>query len=367
MNKIFTILVSLIFANILLADPNGPSGELLIKFLTGTPIGTFKVSVSSTDYSWHWENNTVVIDNDLFSHTDSNKTYYTFGSPKTSNGHGDYRISWGLFTFTITTNTGLSSTFQLDLRDENWAEYYYPSHDTYILINDASNEFYISISEVGGEKIDNGAFIELWDLWELTPIQSNFKIPVTLKNRIEGGPSTDFGALWANNHQVPSGSVEGFKYDITKNVEHHTIETNYNNERKYSFKWIPIQVDFTNNVYGSSTNFTIQVTPLPKDVTRNFKTVWPLKIKNVSIESVSTESFGDIYFKDPTTDNQFHLYLASGENGFEKNEAFENLEVDPGNGNLQRYSVKAVSTIPYNGRNYYWYRGNLIQTHQQIF
>ncbi len=135
----------------------------------------------------------------------------------------------------------------------------------------------------------------------------------------------------------------------------------------YSFKWIPIQVDFTNNVYGSSTNFTIQVTPLPKDVTRNFKTVWLLKIKNVSIESVSTESFGDIYFKDPTTDNQFHLYLASGENGFEKNEAFENLEVDPGNGNLQRYSVKAVSTIPYNGRNYYWYRGNLIQTHQQIF
>ncbi|MCU0345286.1 MAG: hypothetical protein MUF28_15875 [Ignavibacterium sp.] len=126
MNKIITILVYLIFANIVSADPNDLGGELLIKFLPGTNQGTFSVSVSSADpdnYSWHWENNTVVLDNSFFSHSVSDKTVYTFGSPKTEIGHGDYRISWGLFTFIIITNTGLSRTFKLDLRDEKWAEF----------------------------------------------------------------------------------------------------------------------------------------------------------------------------------------------------------------------------------------------------
>ncbi len=345
----FSILVCLIFANSALADPGGPAGELLIKFLPNTTIGTFSVGVSSTDYSWHWENNTVVLDNYLFSHTVSGKTIYTFGSPKTGDGHGDYRISWGLFTFTITTNTGLSRTFQLDLRDEKWAELYLPSHDTYIFIDDDSDQFYLSKSSSGGgTQISNGALIKLWVHWDLLPLQTNFKIPVTLKNRIEEGPSTDFGSLWANNHEVLSGNPEGFKFNSVKNVQHYTIETNYNNERKYSFKWIPTQVDFTSNIYGSSTNFTIQVTPLTKDITRNFRTVWPLTIKNLLPEVGGTNSYGEIFFKDPTTDNQFHQYPSTGENGFEKNEAFENLEVDPGNGNLQRYSLKAVSPISQN-------------------
>lgn len=284
MKKTFTILVYLIFANVILADPNGPGGELLIKFLPGTQIGTFSLSVSSTDYSWHWENNTVLPDNSFFSHTVSDKTVYTFGAPKTNIGHGNYRISWGLFTFTITTYTGLSLTFQLDLRDENWAELYYPSHDTYIFIDDDSDKFYMSKSSGGGgEQISNGAFIELWEFWNIVPLQSNFIIPlITLQNRIEDGPSTDFGSLWANNHEVPSGNGEEFTPGITNSVQHYTLQTYYQNERKYSFKWTKsdnISAVQGQNFFNQIFDFTFPVDYSTKSITRNFKTVYPLTIK----------------------------------------------------------------------------------------
>lgn len=364
MKKIFTILIFFICANIQLADPNGPAGELLIKFLPGTTIGTFSLSVSSADYSWHWENNRVMPDNSFFSHTVSGKAVYTFGSPKTNTGHGDYRISWGLFTFSITTNTGFSLTFQLDLRDENWAELYFPSHDTYIFIDDDSDKFYMSkYTGGGGEQISNGAFIELWKFWEIVPLQSNFIIPlITLQNRIEDGPSTDFGSLWANDHEVPSGNGEEFIPGITNNVQHYTIETYYQNERKYSFKWIPNGVDgiINQNIYSSSFDFTFPVDYSTKYITRNFRTVWPLTIKT-NLSEAGGISYGNILFKDPTTDNQFHSYSSAG-NGFVKDEAFHNLNEIINNQPNQKYSVKAISPILHNGSNYYWYGGDFNPT-----
>lgn len=367
MKKFFTILVCLIFSNVTL----GVQGELIIKFLAGTPEGTFGISVSSTNppnYSWHWENNEVVLDNTLYSHSAVNKSIYTFGSPKSPPNHGDYKISWGLLTFTITTNSGLSRTFQLDLRDERWAEGY-PNHDTYILIDELSTPKKIYISRGDGInpptyylEINNGNSFNIWDFWVFDlPAQTNFKIPVTLKNRIEEGPSTDFGSLWANNHEVASGTSEGFRYlTSSNNVQHYTLETEYSNERKYSFQWSSININAlgNQNIYSSSFGFTLPINLAPKDVTRNFRTVWPLKLKNVSIESNNTESFGSIYFKDPTTDNQFHLYLASGENGFEKNEAFHNLNEIINNQPNQQYAVKTVPSVLHNGRNYYWYGGD---------
>jgi len=185
-------------------------------------------------------------------------------------------------------------------------------------------------------------------------------LPVTLKNRIENGPSTDFGSLWANNHQVPSGNPESFRFFTESNsVQHYTLETTYNNERKYSFNWTYANVNVAGNqnYFSPYFGFTIPINLFTKEVTRSFRTVYPLTIKNSAIEFTSTESFGNVSFKDPTTDNQFYNYPADGV-GYVKNEAFKNLEVDPGNGNLQYYSVKAITPASYNGRNYYWFSGD---------
>jgi hypothetical protein len=339
---------------------------------------TFKMDVSivTSEYCWYWDdNNNKPSPNPTFQSSFTNETCTSYLAPKRGSGYNV--IPWGLFTINVKGKNQygvilIERTFTLDLRDENWSIYNepnYPGVDTFIEFNTDVNPVTITISarQNGINRtytVNDNSIFRIWEMWGIdVPLQSNFKVPVTLKNRIEDGPSTDFGSLWANNHEVTSGTPEEFKYlTLSNNVQHYTTETNYNNERKFSFKWIPNQIQLSGNNYSGNTIFTILVTSSPKDITRNFKTVWPLKLKNVSIESNSTESFGNIYFKDPTTDNQFHQYPASGPEGFVKNEAFAELDEEVNGQPHQKYSVKTVPSISHNGRNYYWYSGDFNPT-----
>jgi hypothetical protein len=163
---------------------------------------------------------------------------------------------------------------------------------------------------------------------------------------------------------VPSGNPEVFSPYTTNNVQHYTLETNYNNERKYSFKWITDNINLVSgqNYFFSNINFSIPVNSTAKSITRNFRTVYPLTIKT-NLGEAGGISYGDILFKDPTTDNQFHSYSASG-NGYVNNEAFVELDEEVNGQPHQKYSIKAISPISYNGRNYYWYGGDFNPTAQ---
>jgi len=175
MKKIFYLLLTFLFtAELNYADPN-VQGELKIQFLPVNTNATFSISVTSEDYSWHWENNEVTVDNIFFYHSVEGITGYGFDSPKSINS-GHYPISWGLFTFTITTSTGPFRTFQLDLRDENWT-WVQPYGDTYILIDAANNVFYISegsgIEGVNHWTITQNSLINIWDFWGAQSVAKN--------------------------------------------------------------------------------------------------------------------------------------------------------------------------------------------------
>ena len=304
---------------------------------------TFKMDVSivASEYVWYWDyNNNKPLPNPTFQSSFTNETCTSYLAPKRGSGYNV--IPWGLFIINVKGKNQYGSilierTFTLDLRDENWSIYNepnYPGVDTFIEFNTDVNPVSITISarQNGINRtltVNENSIFRIWDLWAVdVPLQANFKIPVNLQNRIEN-TNFDFGYLKSGAENINSGNSKEFKAGIQNSVEHGTIETTLNNERKYSFKWAKsdnISAVQGQNFFVSEFNFVIGTDPQNKFITRNFKTVWPLKIKNHLPEISSTESFGDIFFKDPTTDNQFHQYPATGQNGFEKNEAFAELD-----------------------------------------
>lgn len=87
----------------------GVTGELVIKFL-GTTSKTFNLKVSSSDYSWRWQNEQVVRDQNFFSANYNSKSKVDYDSPKSDNS-SHYLIPWGLFQFTITVSDGMFISF----------------------------------------------------------------------------------------------------------------------------------------------------------------------------------------------------------------------------------------------------------------
>lgn len=360
MKMFLAFLILILMPKINFADTQA-LGELI--FVYKYPYsGNFNLSISTSNYCWDYINSTVTLVSG-YTRNKINITSTYFDAPKSKDSGGD-NIVWGLMTFTLTNNTpgqNFTTIFNLDLRDENWStnSSKYPSHDTYIEIDPVEKKLYITRDGVSSQIYFNGTYL-IWQLWNAgSPLQTNFSVPVTLKNRIESGPSTDFGTLWANYHQVTSGSSEDFRFNTTNNVQHYTTEITYNDERKYSFKWSTSAINAVanQNYFSSNINFTIPNNPENKDITRNFRTVHPLTIKNLMPELGSSTSAGEISFKDPTTDNSFHEYSAAG-NGYVKNEAFANLIEDIGDLQDQKYSIKAVPNFNYNSRNYYWFSGD---------
>lgn len=117
------------------------------------------------------------------------------------------------------------------------------------------------------------------------------------------------------------------------------------------------------NIFNESIEFELNEPHFNRSITRNFRSVYTLTVIN-GIEGSAT-SYGDILFKDPTTDNEFHPYSADN-GGFVNEEAFLNLSEDVFGLENQKYAVKAKPTILHDGRTYYYYIGDFGTTAQDL-
>ena len=364
------MLVILLSRN-LSADVKGVTGELIFH-----PINlgaqTFTITVTTSKYCWFWDK--------VATKTVLNSTYYfqrsgltgstAFDEPKDINGANLGTIPWGKMSFNIQSTGGINLNFTIDLRDEDWSQNVnkYFTHDTYINIDfQGSGSAFLSqgyARDVYDSEDPSQALlsslVNIWSFWSpgSNPNQSNFTIPVTLQNRIEGQTS-DFGNLIANSQQINSGNPANYQFNASKSVNVGTAEYTYSSQRNYNFKW-----DYSNNLspninsnfYNNQFNFSINYSPNTKSITRNFRKVYPLTIKN-SLDEVGGISTNNIYFKDPITDNAYHSYSA-GNGGFVKDNAFDSLDIDILPLEHQKYGAKAVSTISYNARTYQYSGGD---------
>jgi len=349
------------------ADPRAKGGELLFDVINPFS-GRFNLTVSTADYAWAWDKqNSIVYLLNNYSRSLSNLQGYTFDSPKDIDDGMD-SIAWGVMTFTITSlpdQNGMgvfSFTFTLDLRDEEWShdQTKYPGSDTHFRIDQHSSKVYAAHEGVGNTEMTNNASYTIWGIWFTNnPLQTNFKVPVTLKNRIEG-QYFDFGNLIANGQQINSGNSANYQFNSNNSVNVGTTEYTYQNQRNYNFKWDYSNGNITQtgnlNLYNPQFNFNIEFDPNEKSITRNFRKVYPLTIKN-SLDEVGGISTNNIYFKDPITDNAYHSYSA-GNGGFVKDNAFDSLDIDILPLEHQKYGAKAVSTISYNARTYQYSGGD---------
>ena len=352
-------------------------GELYFKIKQFPTSYTFDLTIQSGEYGWLW--NTILLN--PYPTTFNNVSYTSkqcvaYASAK--NASAPDIIPWGFYSIEMKIknqigNTVLSRNFSIDIRDENWGKYglIYLGVDTFIEYDTTNNTLNFTARQNGVDRsqlIANNGIYRIWEIWQVfTPLQANFKIPVELKNSVEGTENS-FGYLKADNVNVNSGNKFNFKDSVSNTVEHGTLDTAYNNTRKYSFKWENndniTSVGQTNLYYGTY-NFSIDRLKNDKIIKRLFRTVYPLTVKNL-IPEKSNITEGEIYFKDPTTDNQFNLYSASG-NGFIKNEAFTGLNIQVGTLVDQKYAVKAKQSFTASGINYNWYEGDFNPSTQLDF
>ena len=337
----------------------GFPGELKVRIF-GT--SKFDLTVTAIGYSWSWENNKVIALSS-YNHTYQDKASVEFDAPKDQNADKDV-MPWGRVNFSI-TYPGFEGNFIIDFTDENWSQSsQYSSPDTYILISEDTGIIYLSQNQVIETNEDLNLNVNpdynIWTFWGIiNPDTESFLYPVILQNRIEENPTFDFGYLNVASNQISSGDTTLFNDDIQNTVTQGSTEEYYSNKRHYSFKWAyseRVNQVVGQNIYDPNFNFSITDEVFDKWIRRNFRTVWPLTIKNNLIES-NQSSFGDVWFKDPTTPNEFELKSASGD-GYVDNEAFNNLNEIINNQPNQRYSVKAVNSFSANGRNYYWFNGD---------
>ncbi len=369
-NIYLIILTGLFFINNLYSQIPG-RGEFKVGIVNSVS-NQFNLAISTSEYSWDWINNTVVsIKNYYRNYTDVIGSK-NFDAPKDKNAAID-SIAWGKFSITVESiSPNFSRTFTLDLRDENWSQettYSVYQKDTYLIIDQSSQIIYLKgsdpIGNVVTHTISNGDIINIWDFLqiEIPPDQSNFKIPLTLNNRVENY-SSDFGYLVSNNVNKNSGDTVNIYANTQNNIMHGTSDTTIGSERKYSFDWTYNNVvpSTGTNIYQAEMNYSIDQLSSDKSITRNFRTIWPLTIKT-NLNEYGSISVDSIYFKDPTTDNQFHAYN-SPSSGFVKNEAFDSLSIIVSNNPEQKYSVIAKSSINYGGNKYCWYGGDFNPANQ---
>ncbi len=382
--KFQNLLIALVitFWLISLAYAQCPGGGELKICVENPTSNTFDLEIESVGYCWDFIDSEIICVSSYERNINTITANYRFDAPKSKNNNIDC-IPWGKFKIKIISHDqltqGIIRSFYLDLRDENWSQgttYSDYQRDTWIMINqtrDSESIYLLGKDRIGNEirryitVYDTSSTINIWTFMGIvSPNTSNFKVPVTLNNKIEN-TETSFGFLKAGTEDIFSGDEGYFKYNTPQSVENGTLEKYNIDVRNYSYKWSNsdyVTPQAGQNFYNGIFNFTTVVDQQLKSITRNFRPVYPLTIKNISPELGSTNSFGNVLFKDPTTDNQFHSYSAIGTNGFEKNEAFEELNERIGDLFNQKYSVKAISPISYNSRNYYWQSGDFNPTTQ---
>ncbi len=369
-NTIIILLFVLLLPGISNGDGGGVTGELIFHPIN-LDTQSFSITVTTDEYCWTWDkiNQKTVFQEDYYFQMSEITSQVAFDEPKDVNNATLGTIPWGKMNFTVHSTGGHNFSFTIDLRDENWSQNtsIYWTHDTYVNINFQPNGLIFLSQGTAKDVYDHNDpqqlllnnDVEIWSFWHpnSTPDQYEFKVPVTLHNYVEGSQD-NFGYLLAEGLEITSGQPAFFRKNVIRSVEHGTLE-HYTNVRNYSYKWdysdwvSPIA---NQNIYYSNFDFSVTDIVFDKSIIRNFKTVWPLTIKNNLVEAGGI-SDGYILFKDPTTDNQFHQYPAEND-GFVKNEAFKELNENiPGYG-FSKYSVKAISTVSYGGRNYYWFGGD---------
>ncbi|MFA7289450.1 MAG: FlgD immunoglobulin-like domain containing protein [Melioribacteraceae bacterium] len=352
-------------------------GELYFRIKQFPTNYTFDLTIQSNEYDWLWNFSLLKPYPTTFASSSfTTKKCVAYASAK--NGSAPDIIPWGIYSIEMKIknqigNTVLLRNFSIDIRDENWARYglIYIGVDTFIEYDTTNNTLNFTARQNGinrSQLIVNNGIYRIWEIWQVsTPLQSNFKIPVELKNSVEG-TGNSFGYLNVDNVNVISGNKLYFKDLVSNTVEHGTLDTTYNNTRKYSFKWennINVTTVGQNNLYYRTYNFSIDRLKNDKIIKRLFRTVYPLTVKNL-IPEKSNITEGEISFKDPTTDNVFHLYLASG-NGYVNNEIFTGLNIPVGTLPDQKYAIKAVPSFTASGINYNWYDGDFNPSTQLDF
>lgn len=326
----------------------------------------FSLTVSTGQYTWILENDAVQRI-EYAPHTYSKVYNLLLDSPDGINSADQY-IPWGIMNFQLTVYTtefqvierSWSASFTLDLRDRRWSMGTMYG-DQHILIDLKNQKVYLSknnVIEIGLDWQLNG-LVNIWDFWEAgTPQQSVFNVPVTLKNKRES-VNESFGYLVKNGTNIYSGSSTDC-YRGGQTVSHGTTERTDAGVRSYSFKWNPEENTTLNagsNIYNSFATFQTAILKNSKTFTREFRPVYPLTVKNFFPELGTTQSYGTVMFKDPTTTNAFEEKTATG-SGFVKNEAFKELSIRVGDILDQKYSLKAKTSITYNGKTYNWYQGD---------
>ncbi len=290
-----------------------------------------------------------------------------FDEPKDPNNAPLGTIPWGKMNFQIESSDGVSIGFTIDLRDYDWSQNTskYSAHDTYINIDFQSGFAFLS-KALPADVYDSskhqmlGNLVQIWSFWSpgSNPSQLPFKVPITLFNKIENTDES-FGFLSSGSSNIYSGNEGYFAHDATATVSVGTVDTNYNNERYYSFKWSnssEITPATNQNIYESDFNFSTTIEKFDKSITRNFRTVYPLTVNLNSPEGNSAIS-GDAQFKDPTTTNNY-VQINVTTSGYVKNEAFYNLNETINSQPNQQYGIKANSVVTYNNKVYYWYSGD---------
>jgi hypothetical protein len=371
-NRIFLFLICLFASQIKVFSQCG-GGELYFTIKPQPTAYRIDVKITTSEYSWYWDSdNYKPLPNATFQDSFAGVICKSYLAPKNGSVGS---IPWGIFSINIKGRNQYGSviierTFTLDLRDEYWSSYgsIYPGVDTFIEFN-TSNPPSITISarQNGINKsyvVNDGSSFDIWGLWGIAvnPLQSNFKIPVFTYNRVEG-QTFDFGYLRLNEENINSGkSRELLPRDIN-NIKHGSVDTIFNYQRKYSYKCEKsgnISSPQNQNFFNDELNFSIASDPEMKSVTRNFRPVYPLTIKN-SLDELGGISTDIVYFKDPTTTNSYEQKSASG-SGFYKDNAFDSLSIIVGNNPEQKYGAKAVSLINYNGYSFQYSGGDFSTT-----
>ena len=215
------------------------------------------------------------------------------------------QLPWGKVGFRISfvaygEDPSFEAYINIDFRDYNWSgTATYPGNDLHLTVfsgdslYEARIEVYGSGSSAPHRFVYNNENIgyNVWDIWD-TNMQPNiypFKYPVTLKNRVEG-QSFDFGFLKKGTETINSGDYGLFSHISQNTITHGTLEENFNSERNYSFKWnhsSNVDVEESSNTFLNYLSFEIGNEVATKDITREFKPVYPLTIKNVLPENGS--------------------------------------------------------------------------------
>lgn len=201
-----------------------------------------KVTNPSTP-SWLWDNvnNRAYVSSDLyFFFSDANgdfdnTTFAYFDCPKNDDVASNDALPWGIIQIQVHFNSTDIHYIEIDFRDEDWSTNAakYPGHDFILEIYTDTNPRTVKLRQANHSTITltpnqtSEPKLYVKSIWETfnagSALQTNFAVPVLLKNRTEGG-AFDFGSLRLNGNVVTSGSFGGARVFSGNGITHETVE-----------------------------------------------------------------------------------------------------------------------------------------------